>query len=215
MSLNFCDQKLILFYSRIPWISRILLCSTSCRQEQLQEIIAIHSNLSERIKYICTPSLAVNNGNTNLTHHENTFNRLLKFSFNHLNREDEYDLVIVHDIRLPYVEEKTIYNLTVEALRHGVSCLTTDEFLEHNTLFKSEDSNSQDSENAPSYMSPSTYSRSLSSGYGSVSVLDTANYKIGFKPQAFQFSILRIIFENVRKLIINKTIICFRVLSVL
>lgn len=134
-----------------------------------------------------------------MTHHENTFNRLLKSSLNHLNREEEYDIIIVHDITLPYIEELSFFNLTLEALRHGVSCMATSEILGQNTLFKLDESIYEESENMSSnFMSPNKYRRSLSTAFGTVlDQMESFNYKIGYKPQAFQHSIFRIIFENV------------------
>lgn len=206
-------------FEKIPWIRRIVLCSTTNRQEQVQEILQEYSTDShERIKYICAPNMSMSNGNSGSSssnngsnhyynhHHpghnnqhpvENTFNRLLKFSMNCLKREDEpYDIIIVHDVQLPYVEEEIIYEITIEALKHGAASLSTSDVISNNFLFRFDESNVDNPENSPNFMKKG-FLRSVSMNSATISdFLNTSNYRIGFKPQSFQYSIFEVIFNN-------------------
>lgn len=157
---------------------------------------------TERIKYICTQSVTINNGtgggnHSSMNHHENTFNRLLKFSLNNLKREEAYDVILVHDVFLPYIEEEIIYNLTIEALKHGAASLSTFDVIDNNFLFKFDESNIENPENSPNFMKKG-FLRSACLNSGVIAdFLNTSNYRIGFKPQSFQYSIFEVIFENV------------------
>lgn len=159
------------------------------------------SSENERIKYICTPSILSHNTNGSHTpnnhYHENTFNRLLKFSLHNLRREEPYDIIIVHDINLPYVDEETIYNVTLEAIKHGAASLSTCDIINNNFLYKFDESDIENPENSPNFMKKG-FLRSISLSSGTISdFLNTSNYRIGFKPQSFQYSIFEVIFENV------------------
>lgn len=117
---------------------------------------------------------------------------------NTLKREDEpYDIIIVHDVLLPYVEEEIIYEITIEALKHGAASLSTSDVISNNFLFRFDESNVDNPENSPNFMKKG-FLRSVSMNSATISdFLNTSNYRIGFKPQSFQYSIFEVIFNNV------------------
>lgn len=92
------------------------MISSSCRQEQIQEIISESVNECEMLKYICASNALPNNNgykNTNTNHHEFTYNRLLKHSLHYL-KHDPTDIVVVYEPNLPYIDEK------VSILSHSI-----------------------------------------------------------------------------------------------
>ena len=180
----------------MPWISSIILCSTSNRQEQIQEIISEHLNDFEGLKYLCTSNGMTPSGqakNNNLKY-EATWNKLLKYCINHLNEQN--DIVIVHDPNMPCVDEEILSSICFEAFKHGAACLSTCDNNAGNLLAKLEESSIEQDE---PFNSPSRMNRSLSTSSGAlVSDYFDSNYRLCFKPQAFKHSIFRIIFENVK-----------------
>lgn len=183
---------------------------------------------SDRIKYICASSANNMNGCgsnvngcggvLNQCHHqyhhhhhhhnhngaENSFNRLVKSALQSLKRlhdAEPYDVVIVHDAHLPYVEESIVYELTIEALKHGAASLGTAEVINNNFLFRFDESSGdvavENPENSPNFMKRG-FLRSVSINASTLSdFLNTFNYRIGFKPQSFQYSIFEAVFDNV------------------
>lgn len=124
----------------------------------------------------------------------------MKFCLNYLKREEDCDIIIVHDVNLPYIDEKIIRNLTAEALKNGVSCLATSDVIEHNLLFKLDEKNiEEDDEND---LNMKKIFRSVSvNGALSSDYMDSKDFRIGYKPQAFQYSIFKMMFDNVRFII--------------
>ena len=199
---------LFYFICRIRWINSIYICSRPCRLEQIKELMEIYLIQSERIKYLTTQTNLINGGviynshhHTNNNQHQQSnaqyasnakhervsFNRLLKYSLNHLKREDDFDIIIVHDIRMPYVEEEVFYGLTLEAVKHGVCSMATSESMS-NFFFKvEENSGSHDDLNV----------LDTSSGGFLDECINSSIYRMTHKPQAFQFSIFQILIENV------------------
>ena len=181
-------------YHRISWINDIIICCTSWIKEQIQEILSDDSiSNSEKIKYISPPNKHENIATSN---HDNTLtmNRLLKFTLNYLKHGEQNDIIIVHDIKMPYINENMLSNLVLEAAENGVTCLATSEFIENNLLFKLNETNIEDVEIREKLMNKPIKS------FRSVFVddyLNSAEFKIGYKPQAFQYSIFNMIFENV------------------
>ncbi len=172
---------------RISWINDIIVSCTSCVKEQIQEILSDDLiNNSAKIKYIC-PTQKHENGTST------TANRLLKLSLNYLSRGEQNDVIIVHDIKLPYLEEELLACLVTETLKNGVTCLATSELIDQSLLFKMDEANIQEAENGTSLTQ-------LTTPFSSVFVddyLDSRDYKIGHKPQCFQYSIFDLVFKNV------------------
>lgn len=122
---------------------------------------------------------------------------------NSLKREDDpYDIIIVHDVQMPYVDEEIIYEITMEALKHGAASLSTADVIGSNFLFRFDESNVENPENSPNFMKKG-FLRSVSMNSATISdFLNTSNYRIGFKPQSFQYSIFEVIFNNVISIIL-------------
>jgi hypothetical protein len=153
---------------------------------------------SEKIKYISPPNKHENIITSNHDHGL-TVNRLLKFTLNFLKHGEQNDIIIVHDIKMPYIDENMLSNLVMEASTNGITCLATSEFIENNLLFKLNETNIEDIEVREKLMNKQI------NAYRSVffdDYLDSIKYKIGYKPQAFQYSIFNMIFENVTLILI-------------
>ncbi len=177
---------------RIQCIDTIILCSTSSRQEQIQEIISEYLPNYEGLKYLCASNAIAKNSHkhSNSAPHDITLNRLLKHCCSFLNETN--DIVIVHDPNIPSISEKVIRDLSSEAFKHGAACLSSCENIT-NQLVKIDDSNIEDETQAESHNSKEigTISGAIVSDF-----LDL-NLRICLKPQAFKNSIFLIIFDNV------------------
>ena len=179
------------------------MCGTATKEEQIQEIINEYTNQPERIKYLCTTNLPQHQHNhghasNKLSVRENTVNRILKYSLSLLNREETYDIILVHDPNIPIVDEEMVANISLEALKCGDSCLCTTEIAE-NLLFKLNESTieTDDDSSLNNSVNKSSLNRSTS-GNGLLSeYIDSSLYRIGAKPQAFQYSIFKIMFDSV------------------
>ena len=185
--------KIFSLISRIPFVKSIVLCSTVALQDQIQEILFDHICENERIKYFFMRNVSPNRTlhNNSLNQQSITKNRLLKSFLNSLKNDEQYDVVVIHDPKNPYVNEKLMRNVCVEAVKNGGSCVSSNE-KPSDLLFKLEDHNIAE-EKQFSFKNSTIDSIGSAIAYEQ---LDT-NYRVAFKPQAFQFSIFRIIFENV------------------
>ena len=198
------------------------MVGTGSKQEQIQELINEFTNQPDRIRYLCTSNFIQPHHNHvhpvgNVLHHhnhhnsslpassirfDNTFNRLLKFCLNVLKREDLYDIVVVHDPDLPLIDEEIMQSVALEALRSGASCLCTSEISE-NLLLKLDESSIDDADENDQQRQQMTkqsfvFNRILSRMGLMQDFLDSSLYRIGSKPQAFQYSIFKIMLDNVR-----------------
>lgn len=176
---------------RIQCIDTIILCSTSGRQEQIQEIISEHLPNYEGLKYLCASNTIAKNGNKHSSSapHDITLNRLLKHCCSFLNETN--DIVIVHDPNIPCINEKIINDLCLEAFKHGAACLSTSENIS-NPLVRIDDSNIEEETE-----SDGRNSKDVAIAGALVSDFLDLNYRFCFKPQAFKNSIFLIIFDNV------------------
>jgi len=119
---------------------------------------------------------------------------LLKFTLNYLKHGEQNDIIIVHDINIPYIDESLLSSLVLHAVGNGITCLGSSEFIENNLLFKLNEANIEDIEIKESLVNKPF--KSFKS-YFVDDYLDSTEYKIGYKPYAFQYSIFNMIFENV------------------
>jgi len=167
------------------------LCSTSGRQEQIQEIISEHLPNYEGLKYLCASNTIAKNGNKHSSSapHDITLNRLLKHCCSFLNETN--DIVIVHDPNIPCINEKIINDLCLEAFKHGAACLSTSENIS-NPLVRIDDSNIEEETELDG-----RNSKDVAIAGALVSDFLDLNYRFCFKPQAFKNSIFLIIFDNV------------------
>jgi 2-C-methyl-D-erythritol 4-phosphate cytidylyltransferase len=198
---------LIKSLKRIACIDTIFLCSASSRQEQVQALVSEHINEYEGLKYLFIPHVISHSTSNSISsssisghsQHEISLNRMLKYCFTHLN-EYNNDNVIVIDPCMPCINEELINNLCIESFKHGVACLST--LNSESLLAKLDESNIEEEElqttlvnNNLSNRSAMISSRSISGAL--VSDYFDSNYRLCYKPQAFKYSIFRIIIENV------------------
>lgn len=198
------DKPLIVFtlmaLKRIPCIDTIMLCSTHGRQEQIQNIISDHLPNDEGIKYF-SPNMSSKNGSNG---NEITINKLLKHCCSYLNETNE--IILIHDPNVPYINELIVNDLCFETFKHGAASLSSTENFK-NLIVKIEETNIEEDETQTSKNLIKT-SGALVSDY-----LDL-NYRVCLKPQAFKYSIFKIIFENCSHQELEEDVDCLKLAKI-
>jgi hypothetical protein len=190
----------------LSWINEILICGKPCRVEQIKELTSGYIVQSDRIKYF-SPQNGHNNNHNDHTSQTNqiinyeplSFSRLAKLCVNHLKKEDDYDIVLVHDIKMPFICEETFINLTLQAVRHGACSMSTSPNIHNKSghLFKIDRTKSIKNSSEESLQNFMLYESNYAQDFDTEYYLN-ADYKITYKPQAFQFSVFQVLIENVR-----------------
>jgi hypothetical protein len=129
-----------------------------------------------------------------------SFNHLLKLAIEEFKPVKDFDILVVHDLRMTYINEHRLRELVLEAIKHGVSTMASDS---SDTEFMFRVAKKKPVEVINTLESiESTFGGFLESVEAiragvKETCVDLTDLKRTYFPQAFQFSILETLLDNV------------------